>query len=622
MECLSVREFYVFLFQFVTMCFILSYVPTQSRTAHVFILYKGKGNPLDPNSYRGISLTPILGKLYERILLSRLQDWSSTTAMSQLPQFGFRSKCSTTQAVFLLQTLVHEVVLLAKKPLYAIFVDLTKAFPSIDRDAMFRFLSSKGVPSHLLKAIRAFYVGNTAKLRVDNLLSVVINVTLGVLEGSCLSPFLFSAVFSVVWEFVTCSDFPSDRPRVLNLGEIWLIAFADDVVLLSTSATRLQEVLAKLFVELKTFNLCMNLVKTESLTFLPPRIKPNPVQFKIGLSVLNQIEEFKYLGIFVSSKWGFNNHVARMRGRAEAASSELLKLVTRLDVRDMGRVTVFFRALVESQWHGLELLPCTVVEEIESNRAHFVKKMFNLPSSTATNITIVLLDLWPASFEAMSRRISFARKMSDHDLIFVRDAFLFDRSLLRVKEGWHHDSFRIFQSMFKSEKVVDFSIDRVSARLSPMARSRTPFLFHLLKVSDEATLAPFRLFETVEVLISFRELLGAISKSSKDFLLLILTSGHRFRFFHRTALKCPLCSSSSWLTEHLFNCAMVKTLLARNGVVWEEFARQMGLGQWGGILFTLHEVMTIWKNTFETCILEDVIFEMLYQDARIVSAMR
>jgi hypothetical protein len=67
---------------------------------------------------------------------------------------------------------------------------------------------------------------------------------------------------------------------------------------------------------------------------------------------------------------------------------------------------------------------------------------------------------------------------------------------------------------------------------------------------------------------------------------------------------------------------MVKTLLARNGVVWEEFARQMGLGQWGGILFTLHEVMTIWKNTFETCILEDVIFEMLYQDARIVSAMR
>jgi hypothetical protein len=380
-------------------------------------------------------------------------------------------------------------------------------------------------------------------------------------------------------------------------------------------------VLVKLFVELIAFNLCMNLVKTESLTFLPPRVRASlgAVQFKIGSTVLNQIEEFKYLGIFVCSKWGCNIHVARMRGRAEAASSELLKLVTKLDVRDVGRVTVFLRALVESQWHGLELLPCTVIDEIEANCAHFLKKLFNLPRSTATNLTIVLFDLWPASFEAMSRRISFARKMSDHDLLFVRDAFLFDRSLLRVKEGWHHASYLIFQCMFRSEKAADFSIDRVSARLCPLTRSQTRFLFHLLKVSDEAALAPFCLFETVEVLISFCEFLGTISKSSADFLLLILTSGHCFRFFHRTALNCPLCSSSSWLTEHLFNCAVVKTLLARNGVTWEDFMEQMGLGQWRGILFMLHEVMTIWKNTFETCMFEDTLLEMLYQDARTMS---
>ncbi len=256
-------------------------------------------------------MTHILGKLYERILVARLQDWASTTTISQLPQFGFRPRCSTIQAVFLLQSLVHEVVSLAKKPLYAIFVDLTKAFPSVDCDAMFRFLSEKEVPSHLLKTIKAFYVGNTAKLRVHNLLSVVINVTLGVLEGSCLSPFLFSTVFSVVWDFVTCADFPLGRPRVLQLGEMWLIAFADDIVILSTSATTLQEVLSKLFAELKKFNLCMNPVKTESLTFLPPRARSGlgDVQFKVNGVDLNKIDEFKYLGIFVCSKWGFGARI-------------------------------------------------------------------------------------------------------------------------------------------------------------------------------------------------------------------------------------------------------------------------------------------------------------------------
>jgi hypothetical protein len=311
-----------------------------------------------------------------------------------------------------------------------------------------------------------------------------------------------------------------------------------------------------------------------------------------------------------------------MRGRAEAASSELLKLVTKLDMRDVGRITVYFRALVESQWHGLEILPIAVIDEVEANRAHFMKKLFNLPCSTATNLTIVLFDLWPASFESMSRRVSFAQKMRDHDLCFVRDAFWFDQTLMRTKEGWHHDSYLIFQNMFKSERAADFTIDRVSTRLSMISRARSRFLFHLLLATDEATLAPFRFFESMEVLISFRELIGSVSKSTADFLLLILTSGHRSRFFNSTALKCPLCTCSSWLTEHLFTCNVVLSLLARNNVTWEEFRIRLGEGKWKEALFMVFEVMTIWKNTFETCILEDVIFEMLYQDARTVSAMR
>jgi hypothetical protein len=134
-------------------------------------------------------------------------------------------------------------------------------------------------------------------------------------------------------------------------------------------------------------------------------------------------------------------------------------------------------------------------------------------------------------------------------------------------------------------------------------------------VSDEATLAPFRLFESVDILISFRSLLGSISKSSADFLLLILSSGHRFRFFNRTALKCPLCSSSSWLTEHLFSCHVVQNLLARNNVTWDDFVTQMGKGQWKEVLLMIHEVMTIWKNSFETCALEDATLATLCYDA-------
>jgi hypothetical protein len=77
--------------------------------------------------------------------------------------------------------------------------------------------------------------------------------------------------------------------------------------------------------------------------------------------------------------------------------------------------------------------------------------------------------------------------MKVHDLNFVRDAFFFDQTLMRTKEGWHHEIFLIFQSMFTSEKVWDFNVDRVSSRLAPISRSRTRFLFHLLAATDETT---------------------------------------------------------------------------------------------------------------------------------------
>ncbi len=620
-DALKVDAFYVFLFQFMLMCFVLSYVPTQWREAQVFILYKGRGNPLDPNSYRGISLTSIMAKMYERVLLSRLQAWSATTMVANLPQFGFRKGCSTIHAVFMLQTVVHEVVSIARRPLYAIFVDLTKAFPSIDRDAMFKFLFDRGVPTHLLKAIRSFYVANKARLRIDNLLTIAINVTLGVLEGSCLSPFLFSTVFSVIWDFVSCSNFPSGQPRILNLGRFWLIAFADDVVILSTSFEELQEVLGKLFDELKKFNLAMNLIKTESLTFLPPRMRtPGPSQtFEVNGIQLSQVAEFKYLGIFVSARWGFSGHITRMHGRAEAAASELIRLAARLDIRRADRLAAYFRALVDSQWHGIELLPVSVVKEIETVRSHFTNHLFNLPCSTATLLSLVVLDLWPAAYMAMARRISFWRKMRDHELQFVRDSFDFDRTALFIAHvGWHHEAFLLFRSMFSREKVAEFSFERVEARLSRIANARAQFVFSLLQVSDEATLAPFRLFQSHEVLVSFRSFLGQISKSSADTLLLCCSSGHRFRFFNRPALRCPLCASGSWLTSHLFSCKMVEPILSRNGVTLTEFENGMRVGDWKAVLFFLAESLTLWKNSFTDCLLEDCVIQGLLTDANLL----
>jgi hypothetical protein len=142
-------------------------------------------------------------------------------------------------------------------------------------------------------------------------------------------------------------------------------------------------------------------------------------------------------------------------------------------------------------------------------------------------LSLVILDLWPTVYSTMARRVSFAKKMRDHNLQFVCDAFEYDRTVLTGAQiGWHHEAFLLFRSMFTTEKAADFSFERVESRLVRIRHARVLFAFSLLQVSEEATLAPFRLFQTAEILTSFRSLLGQISKSSADTLLLCCSSGH------------------------------------------------------------------------------------------------
>ena len=222
---------------FIQSCFAFSFVPKQWKEAILFVFFKGKGDPRKPTSYRAISLTSILAKIYEKILLNRLTTWFLSTRLSKLPQFGFRKSCSTLHAVFQLRTLIMHLMSTTKAPVFVAFVDLQRAFPSVCRDSLFQRLLNMGAPKMLVAAIRAFYVANAAKLRVEDSLSVSFFVSLGVLEGSILSPALFGILFSAIWEFIATEAFPSIRRHVIRregyffaLFDIYLMSFLKDLL--------------------------------------------------------------------------------------------------------------------------------------------------------------------------------------------------------------------------------------------------------------------------------------------------------------------------------------------------------------------------------------------------------
>ena len=83
------------------------------------------------------------------------------------------------------------------------FVDLQKAYDSVDRELLWKVLAQAGVPSAMIDVIRQFHDGMRTRVRMDDgELSERFEVTQGLRQGCVLSPLLFNIFFAAVMEVV------------------------------------------------------------------------------------------------------------------------------------------------------------------------------------------------------------------------------------------------------------------------------------------------------------------------------------------------------------------------------------------------------------------------------------
>ena len=93
-------------------------------------------------NWRGITLLSVPGKLFARIIASRLSEYAETHGLLPEWQCGFRSGRSTTDMIFALR-LILETAALKKLPLYLLFIDLVKAYDSVARLGLWGVLKAK-----------------------------------------------------------------------------------------------------------------------------------------------------------------------------------------------------------------------------------------------------------------------------------------------------------------------------------------------------------------------------------------------------------------------------------------------------------------------------------------------
>ena len=251
-----------------------------------------KGMLHDPNNYRGITLLSCLSKLFTSVLNNRINKFCDENSVISDAQFGFKKGVSTTDASFILMSIVQKI-LNENKRLYCIFVDLKKCFDSINRNALWLKLYKHGIQGKLLTIIRDMYSTVKSCVKNGNLLSDFFDYTIGLRQGETISPILVSLFLEDVQLFLL--ENPNSGITINELSIIILL-FADDMVIFGKNPSELQSNIDKLGEYCDKWGLEVNVDKTKTMVFR----KRGPLKldelWTYKGQVIKSVDNFSYLG--------------------------------------------------------------------------------------------------------------------------------------------------------------------------------------------------------------------------------------------------------------------------------------------------------------------------------------
>ena len=191
--------------------------------------------------------------------------------------------------------------------LYLCFVDISKAYDSFNRNALWKVLRrSHNLPVKIINILKDFHDGTQGVVRFEGHMSNAFPIRTGVKQGDILSPLLFNLYLNAIINSVSETHKHIGAQVMYNLNAplinrndnmdrctiVQNLLYADDMVVISSNYDDLNCLMETINIRLEIFGLKINIEKTKKMMILPkqkilPKIAPNN-------NLLEKIEEVKH----------------------------------------------------------------------------------------------------------------------------------------------------------------------------------------------------------------------------------------------------------------------------------------------------------------------------------------